>query len=122
MRQVHDKFTILALLSVSMAAIERGILALFERQTADEQDAHETVHRNRAGFSWNNAEDGCRFGQLIQSVQQVYHNAGYTDKDVPYGSILPKDDLPRAHEICKFHAWQLANIANAKWNGPKVAA
>ena len=114
MRFVNTKASILALLARSNKAVETGILRLFERQTLDERESEDTKHLNKKGFSYANAEDGCRMGKLIKAVIDAYTANGLTEADAPLGSILPADDRERALEICQFHAWQLAMIANGK--------
>ena len=86
-----------ALLEKSDKAVERGIVALYERQTGDEQCAAWTKHKNFRGFSKHNAKYGT-----------------YCAKWVLKGKPLTGKFLSRCRAICKYHSRQLAEEANAK--------
>lgn len=95
--------TIRALLAADPRAVERAILALYARQTADEQETEATRHDNGAGF---NAADARRLSFIATRLQGGMHLR--TDTCQRY--------LPR---VAKY-ARQLADIANA--NAARKAA
>ena len=49
---------IIQILTNSDAAVERAILAIYKRQTEDEQRTEETRHYNKMGFSGAHAHSG----------------------------------------------------------------
>lgn len=59
-------------------ALERGILAIYARQTADEQATEATRHRNGAGFTGADAELLSSFAKQIQRGRRL------TAKQLPY--------------------------------------
>ena len=93
-----NKFTkdhILALLNGNPDAVKRAILALHERQTEDERSSGSAKRRNSAGFSQTTAPDGTRLAMMILARQPLNSAA-----------------FQRALQIARFHAGQLARIAN----------
>jgi len=93
-----NKFTkdhILALLNGNPDAVKRAILALHERQTEDERSSGSAKRRNSAGFSQTTAPDGTRLAMMILARQPLDSAA-----------------FQRALQIARFHAGQLARIAN----------
>lgn len=103
---MHTRSSIRKLLRSNRFAVERAIYVLFLRQTQDEQEFDTTVEKNRQGFSFDNADDGCRMGKIIDA----YANG---DPDFMPEGILADEDMPRALEIAEYHARQLADIANS---------
>lgn len=55
-----------ALLLQNPKAVERAMLVLYQRQTASEQDAGQTVQRNGRGFNAFDAKLGTYYAQWIQ--------------------------------------------------------
>jgi CRISPR/Cas system-associated endonuclease Cas3-HD len=102
-QQAAIKDTIQELLATSDRAVERGLLRIYERQTADEQASDTTHHHNARGFTGLDADflsraaKGClRYGHL-------------TDRQMPY--VRSK--------MMKYWA-QLAEVAAA--NGKPILA
>ena len=92
--RIFTRQEIIGVLQGNPRAVERGILALYERQLEDEQSAGTTQARNSSGFSISTAPDGTRFARQLLA-----------------GNQLAGRDLSRAFEITSFHAGQLARIA-----------
>lgn len=101
---MHTKDTILALLDRSDLAVGRALLALFNRQTAEEQGTGATVEQNGQGFNGVDAS----FGSSL-AVQ-------FRDK----GSLSPRQ-IACGRKMLRKYAGQLAEIANAKAPAPVVA-
>jgi len=78
-------------------AVERGIVAIFNRQTGDEKQDGTVNHHNRQGFSGNNSKRGTYYAKWLLS-----------------GRHLNGTHLQKARRICLHHAGQLTNIANGK--------
>ena len=76
-------------------AVERGILAIHARQTADEQVSANVRHDNNMGFSVCYARSGTYFARWIAS-----------------GRTLDGKHLDKARKICLHHVAQLTKIAN----------
>lgn len=101
---MHTKDTILALIDRNDLAVGRALLALFNRQTAEEQGASATVEQNGQGFNGVDAS----FGSSL-AVQ-------FRDK----GSLSPRQ-IACGRKMLRKYAGQLAEIANAKAPAPVVA-
>lgn len=86
-----------ALLNKEPKAVERGIVALYERQTQDEQAQSCTKHKNFRGFSAANASYGTYCAEWVKK-----------------GKPLTGKHLVRCRAICKYHGRQLAEEANKK--------
>jgi hypothetical protein len=86
---------IIALLSTNNRAVERGILAIFNKQTSDEQAIGHTKHNNCVGFSGWSAKPGTYYAKWLKS-----------------GRSLDGKHLDKARKICIHHATQLTKIAN----------
>lgn len=85
------------LLRTNDHAVERGIVAIFDRQTQDEKSESTVNHHNRRGFSSSNAKSGTYFARWVIG-----------------GRTLTGKHLEKARRITLFHAAQLTNIANGK--------
>jgi hypothetical protein len=95
---------IINLLETNDKAIGRALVALYNRQTEDEQDAEYTKHLNGVGFS------GCD-GVIGSSMAKYYIRNGYlTTKQLQYWRKPNKKGIPR---ITKY-ANQLLTIAIEK--------
>lgn len=53
------------LLRTNDRAVERALVVLFQRQTADEQAAHDTRHTNGVGFNATDAKFGSNLAQKV---------------------------------------------------------
>jgi len=78
-------------------AIERGILAIYERQTADEKAESRTKHHNNIGFDGIRGKRGSYYARWLLA-----------------GKHLTGQHYSRAKDIVLYHAGQLARIANEK--------
>lgn len=85
------------LLNERNEAVERGIVALFQRQTEDEQVSETTNHNNNRGFCGWAARNGTYYAKWVLS------NRHLTGKH-----------LDKARKIALHHAGQLTDIANGK--------
>jgi hypothetical protein len=92
-----NKDRILALLNESDTAVCRAVLAIYEKQTADEQATASTAENNGIGF--NGADAG--FGSSLAKQ--------YAER----GSLSPRQ-IACARKMMRKYANQLAEIANAK--------
>jgi len=91
------KDSIKALLASNNFAVERAVVALFERQTSREQNTHNTIERNGQGFSASDA------GYLSYVAQWVLSGKHLTGKH-----------LEKTRRMVSSYAGQLADIANRK--------
>jgi hypothetical protein len=76
-------------------AVERAMVAIWKRQTADEQATETTRHHNGIGFSGWSARSGSYYAGLVRA-----------------GWHLNGKHLDRARRIALHHAGQLTAIAN----------
>ena len=83
------------LLTTNDRAVGRAMVALLDRQTADEQVAKATRHDNKRGFSAPNARRGTYFAEWVKA-----------------GRELTGHHLDKARQIALYHAGQLTDIAN----------
>ncbi len=86
--------TIKALLDRSQEAVERAVVAIYRRQTEDEQAAYETKHHNRVGFAACHAALGTYYAKWILS-----------------GKHLSGSHVKRARRMVRHYAGQLHQIA-----------
>jgi hypothetical protein len=91
------KESIVALLDRSDVAVERAILAIYRRQTLDEQSSSETKHRNGIGFSGAHAPLGTYYAKWILS-----------------GRRLSGKHLVKARNMTKHYVAQLLQEAESK--------
>lgn len=91
----HTKESIKALLLRSDRAVERAIVAIYNRQTLDEQSSQETKHSNNIGFSGAHARLGTYYAQWILQ-----------------GNSLTGRHLEKARKIALHYVGQLVTIAN----------
>lgn len=97
--------------------IERALVALYERQTADEQASGDTSHKNGKGFNCFDAELGSSFAKQIveqKELVRAYNN--------PEGKRLSPKQRAVARKMLIKYAGQLAGIANAKAGTPTTTA
>lgn len=88
---------IIALLDRDNLAVERAVVAIFNRQTDDEQASDTTRHRNGRGF---NAFDAGR--------------GGYYARWILSGRSLSGTHLDRARRMVKRYVGQLQEIAQGR--------
>lgn len=62
---------IVALLERSDAAVARGLVAIYNRQTGTEQIGQRTIHRNNIGFSASDAAKGSRFAKYVLAGYRI---------------------------------------------------
>ena len=86
-----------ALLDRSLEAVERAVVAIYRRQTADEKEAYETKHHNRVGFAACHARLGTYYAKWILS-----------------GRHLSGSHVERARRMVRHYAGQLYQIALAQ--------
>jgi hypothetical protein len=89
--------TIKSLLDRSDKAVERAVLAIYERQTSDEQVTGETRHHNRRGFASCHAHLGTYYAKWILS-----------------GHRLTGGHLERARRMCHCYSKQLLQVAETR--------
>lgn len=111
-----------ALLISSDAAVERGIIVLFHRQTSDEQSDASTNHQNNRGFASCDARAGTRFARFLLGMNDR-NQVRYPKKRLTHpistrifnrytqGAERPID---RARRIVLKHSRQLVEEANLK--------
>jgi len=78
-------------------AVERAMVAIWERQTMDEQVTQDVKHNNNCGFSHWSARSGTYFAEWVRSGRQ-----------------LTGKHLEKARKIALHHAGQLTDFANGK--------
>ena len=83
------------LLNSNNLAVEKGLVAIFERQTADEKASETTNHHNNIGFCGWAARKGSYYAKWVIS-----------------GRHLTGKHLDNARRIALHHAGQLTKIAN----------
>jgi hypothetical protein len=89
--------TIKALLDRSDKAVERAVVAIYQRQTSDEQDVGETRHHNGQGFASCHAHLGSYYARWILS-----------------GRHLTGHHLERARRMVRWYSKQLVEVAEAR--------
>ena len=77
------------------AAVERAMVAIWERQTADEKETQGTRHHNGRGFAAWSARSGTYYAGWVRS-----------------GRRLTGKHLAKARKIALYHAGQLTDFAN----------
>lgn len=92
-----SKEQIIHLLETKDNAVERGLIRIYERQTADEKANGKTVSRNHLGFNAIDANYGT-----------------YLAKFVLNGNKLTGIHLVKARNLIMKYAGQLTEIANSK--------
>ena len=76
-------------------AVERAMVAIWERQTADEQTSQTTNHSNGRGFCGWAARSGTYYAEWVRSKRH-----------------LTGKHLAKARKIALYHAGQLTDFAN----------
>ena len=93
--KVWTEAAIIALLQSNNRAVERGILAIFARQTEDEKSTECTRHENSRGFSAADARSGSYMARWISS-----------------GKRLDGKFLDKARKMAVKYRKQLVEVAN----------
>jgi hypothetical protein len=99
-KRVWTKDEILARIAADPRWVERGILALYRRQTRDERRDGITRYDNDLGFCGFDARAGSSYARLIEGSRQ------------PTGQRLFGRKLTSARRICAKHVGQLVAEAN----------
>jgi hypothetical protein len=103
MTKVYDAATIREKLVSNDKWLVRGILAIYARQTTDEQQAEQTSHHNGVGFNGTDANILSSFAKQILSWQAT--------ENPRYPSPLSPKQLDLARRKMPKYAGQLARIA-----------
>lgn len=77
-QQAQVKATIQQMLATNDRAVERALIAVYRRQTADEQAANATCHNNARGFT------GIDASFLSRAAQGCLRYGHLTPKQLPY--------------------------------------
>jgi hypothetical protein len=85
------------LLTMNDRAVERAIVAIYNRQTADEKSSQNTTHSNGVGFSGADASLGSYYAKWILS-----------------GRNLTGNHLSKARMMSQKYVRQLVEIATAR--------
>jgi hypothetical protein len=92
-----NKERITKLLTKNDRAVERAIVAIYDRQTPDEKATSDTRHDNHRGFRSNHASKGSYYARWVLS-----------------GRHLTGHHLANARKIALQYHRQLCEVANAK--------
>lgn len=95
--KVWTREDITTLLNTSDRAVERAMVALWERQEEDERADGNTRHHNGRGFAHSTVRSGTYFANWVRS-----------------GRRLTGRHLAKARRIALYHAGQLTAMANLK--------
>lgn len=90
------KESIINLIDTNDRAVERAIIAIYDRQTQDEKATSDTHHTNHRGFRSNHASKGSYYARWILS-----------------GRHLTGHHLENARKIARHYHRQLLEIATA---------
>jgi hypothetical protein len=101
--KVWTEDEIKTLLFAKPEAVEKAIVKLYQRQTADERQSADTKHDNGRGFS----QSTCRRGT-------IYAGWVIENPTKKWGHKLYGQALVKARKICLFHLKQLTRIANGE--------
>jgi hypothetical protein len=91
------KDRIVKLLNTNDRAVEKAIVAIYDRQTQDEKSTSSTNHTNHRGFRQNHASKGSYYARWVNS-----------------GRRLTGHHLANARKIALQYHRQLCEVANAK--------
>jgi len=113
-----------AILRSNDLAVERGIIRLFELQTADEQRSADTNHLNTVGFCMTDARVGTRFARWLQGmddnnvVRFAPKSLNHPNAAKVFRRYLKASSggtvIGRARDICLRHSRQLTALANGE--------
>ena len=105
MSKTWTEADIVALLDRSDKAVERAVVALHKRQTADEKQTDATRHDNAVGFRKNHAKRLSYYARLVG-----------------WGKTLYPSQLALARKWTKMYRRQLCEIANSQASTQEQAA
>ncbi len=103
---------VVALLEGSDLAVERALVALYDRQTQDEKRDSDTRHDNRRGFSAAHASTGSYYARL---VLKGWGQDGHRKNTHLYASKLAK-----ARSMVLRYRHQLVQVANKAEVNPSL--
>ena len=95
MSKIWSREEIEAIIRTSDRSVERGIVAIWKRQTASEQRTSDVKELNGRGFSGWTCRNGSYYAAWIMS-----------------GRTLSGKHLVKARKICLHHAGQITKISN----------
>jgi hypothetical protein len=95
--QRNSQAYIFSLLVYNSRAVERAMIAIYNRQTEDEQIAQDTKHSNGKGFAASDARLGSYYAKWVLSGKQ-----------------LTGSHLDKARQMSFKYIRQLAEVANEK--------
>jgi hypothetical protein len=104
------------LLTRSDAAVERALLVLYERQTADEQASETTKYVNGRGFNAVDAEILSSFACQVE--RKVGQTSSYLGRERKLGECLSPKQMAIARRKVVRYVKQLAEVAEAKAAAP----
>lgn len=110
--KIHTVESIREMLSESNAAVERALIVLYERQTADEKTAETTKYTNGIGFNAADAEILSSFAAQVQRKHGQYDN--YLKRNRVYGDCLSPKQMAIARRKVVRYAKQITEAANIK--------
>ena len=96
-KKVWTRGEIEDMLRTNDRAVERAMVAIWERQTRDEQATQAVHHHNGRGFAGWTARSGTYFAEWVRK-----------------GGRLTGKHLDKARRIALHHAGQLTDFANGK--------
>ena len=96
-KKVWTRGEIEDMLRTNDRAVERAMVAIWERQTADEQATQTVRHHNNRGFAGWTARSGTYYAGWVRG-----------------GRRLSGKHLDKARRIALHHAGQLTDFANGK--------
>ena len=102
---MHTKESIQTLLATNDKAVYRALIVLFERQTADEQEAESTNHNNGRGFNGRDAKFGTSLAKQVIAWEQGHST---------FRNPLSAGQMTAARKMIRKYAGQLALVANDK--------
>ena len=119
-QRIWSRAEIDELLNSNDIAVMRGIVRLFELQTADEVSTARTKHENSVGFSAADAKAGTRMARWLLGLNDRNVKL-YPPKDLRHPlcqKVLGRyahggTVMQRARKIALKHSRQLVNIANS---------
>ena len=119
-QRIWTRAEINELLDRNDIAVMRGIVRLFELQTADEVTTAQTKHENSVGFSAADAKAGTRMARWLLGLNDR-NEKRYQPKDLRHPlcqKILGRyahggTVMQRARKITLKHSRQLVDIANS---------
>ena len=110
--KTYTKEDIVRMLTLSNTAVERAVMALYERQTADEQATQATREHNGVGFNGTDAPILTSFAEQLKGIGWYTNNYGVSVRRNAPRRLSEKQLALARRKVLKY-AGQLAAIANA---------